>query len=120
MPKRIIRESDVMSEAELKYKNAGYFFREEFEKERRELHKMMFRGKKVQRCGEPETDDGFEDHEYSDDLDCEEFHQEPDYELEKQVQSDIRNYLLDNGAYQTEGVGKKVLTKSRLGFRYVR
>ena len=115
-----MRESDAMSESELKYKNAGYFFYEQFEKERREHHKMMFRGKKVPTCGEPETDDGFEDHEYSDDLDCEEFHQEPDYEYEKQVQSDIRNYLLDNGAYQTEGVGKKVLTKSRLGFKYVR
>ena len=43
-----------------------------------------------------------------------------DYEYEKKIQLQIREYLLNNGATQTEGVGVPTLSQTKLGLIYVR
>ena len=43
-----------------------------------------------------------------------------DYEYEKKIQLQIREYLLNNGANQTEGVGVPTLSQTKLGLIYVR
>ena len=79
---------------------------------------MMWKQTNPGKCGEKDNYD--ENHDFSDELHCGEYHEDIDYEKEKQVQSSIREYLLDNGAYQTEGIGKKILVKTRIGFKFFR
>ena len=96
------------SEAELKYFWAGFVLFEQFENHRKRYHKMMHKG------------EDFDDYHDIEELDCGKWHGRIDYVFEQKVQFQIRDYLLENGAYQIEGIGKKMLVLTRLGYKYFR